>query len=66
MYTIDNLPKRPLTILSYTAKAMRASGYSEKQIDKFMNDADSKDFTHLQFMCKQKCTECNQRESTGM
>ena len=60
-YTLVGIDGNAFSLMGYTAKAMRRSGFKQDEIDKMYDEAKSGDYNNLICVCSDYCEKCNEK-----
>lgn len=61
MYSLVGVDGNAYSLMGYTQDAMAEQGFNKEEIDTFLKDAQSSDYSHLVDVCYMKVRECNER-----
>lgn len=60
-FSLIGVDGNAFSLMGYTAKAMRMSGFTKDEIDKMYEEATSGDYTYLIGVCSKYVDEANKR-----
>jgi len=61
MFNLVGIDGNAFSIMGYTAKAMKQSGFTNDDVEKMYSDAESGDYNHLLMVCDNWIAKCNER-----
>ena len=61
MYTLVGVDGNAFAIMAYTKNAMRRTRFTKDEIDNYIADAMSSDYTHLVSVSCEMIDKCNER-----
>ena len=60
-FSLIGVDGNAFSLMGYTAKAMRMSGFTKDEIDKMYEEATSGDYTDLIYVCSEYVDKANER-----
>lgn len=60
-YSLVGVDGNAFSVMGYTANAMRKAGFSKEDIDKMHDEATSRDYNHLLYVCMDYVDKVNEK-----